>query len=322
MGKSDTQRLREINSQLIKLYLRLHQLPVDDSEESRVRFEIMKFETKKDRLPKPLLYDDKIQQYVIILRSAASSLQLQRQTKNQFSDNAKSQLSPDEIRQKNIRLNKLNGIEKKIESYRQKLSDMGLRPFELDDIVLEGYREQNQRLSQKLLRSLELTILDYLEEIYQDKGNLPEDLLGSIQSWENDETRAELTYNQLRVLDAKTQCIQMGIQYVDIVMSIESVARWDNEKKQHQLHVLKSKLLQEIDILDGAVNVMVEVNEWAKQHEAGKRLKPNQVSIVTLINQMQMYGISQDKIEAMLNSLLPKSNGLFSSFKNRLRRKS
>jgi hypothetical protein len=322
MGESGTQQLRAINSQLIELYLRLYQLSTDENAEQSIRSKIVDLETDKDRLPNAVLHNDKFQQYIIILRSAASSLQLQRQTEYQFLDRKKSELSPDEIRQKNIRLNKRNSIEKKIKTYRQKLSDMGLSPFDLDDIVLEGYREQNQRLSQKLLKSLELTISDYFEEYYQNNGNLPVEFYSLIQSWENADNRDELTYNQLRILDAKAQCMQKGIPYFDVVMRIESVSQWNDDKKERQLRVLKSKLKQEKLIVSKDVNLLALVKEWTQQVESGKRLKPNQVSIVMLINEMQMYGVSQDKIEAVLESRSPKSNGFLSVFTNRFRRNS
>lgn len=192
---------------------------------------------------------------------------------------------------------------------------MGLSLYDLDDIVLEGYREQNQKLSQKLLKSLELTISDYLEEYYQTNGNLPEDVMTLIQSWNN---RDELTYSQLRILDRKLECLQKGIPLVDIVQRIQSVARWDADKKEHQLRILKSKLKQEKLILSEDVDLLVVVGEWAQQIESGKRLNPNQTSIVMLINEMQMYGVSQDKIEAVLESSSAKSNGFISGFKNRL----
>jgi hypothetical protein len=282
MGDSDTQKLQKINSQLLDLYLKLSQSPLKVDEEQSIRATIISLETGKKDIPISLLVDDKIQQYVIILRSAANSLQLHRQIEHQFADQKDEKLSPDETRQRNINLNKRKSIEKKIDTYRQKLSDMGLRQFELDDIVLEGYREQNLRLSEKLLRSFELTITDYLEELYQNNEVLPKDFFALIQSWEYSLDRTELGYNQLRILELKSACLRKGIPFSDIEKSVQTVTQWDDKKKQSQLRILTAKLQQEIVVLGEDVNIMDEVNEWIQHHQIGKRLKPNQSNIVSL----------------------------------------
>ena len=81
---------------------------------------------------------------------------------------------------------------------------MGLRPFELDDIVLEGYREQNQRFSQKILKSFELALTDYLEGDIYYKVSSPEQNLDRCMSLLTYALRAE---NQLdymrRQIDAR-----------------------------------------------------------------------------------------------------------------------
>jgi|GEM_PF-1982055 len=322
MGESDTQRLQKINSQLIDLYLRLNEPSLTLDEEQSVLSSIYTLETEKNELPNNLLLDNKIQQYVIILRSAASTLQLQRQTEHQFSDDMDLKPAPDAIRQRNINFNKRQSIEKKIETYRQKLSEMGLRTFELDNIVLEGYREQNQRFSQKILKSLELAIADYLEEHYQNVGHLPEDVFALIQSWGDPKKRDELTYSQLRVLELKENCLRKGIPLVEIEQRIRANTQWDEQKKQAQLRSLKSKVQQEVAILEADVNIMTEIKAWTQLSQVGTHLKPTQANILLLINEMKMHGVQQDAIDAVLKSFSPNNEGFFASIKSRLRRHS
>lgn len=323
MSESDTQRLREINSELLDLYLKLNQDTLEPDEEQSVRVAIFKLEAEKNDLPNELLLDNKVQQYVTILRSAASSLQLQRQTEHQYAEKMSKSPAPDEIRQRNINLNKRKTIEKKIETYRQKLLDLGLQPFEIDNIVLEGYREQSQRYSESLLRSFESTITDYLEEYYQDNQTLPEDVLALIGTWDQTEKRADLTYSQLRILEMKEKCLRRGIPLAEIERRVPSISQWDESKKQTQLRLLKSKLEQEIATRTEDMNIIDDVTSWQEFYESGKRLKPNQTQIITLINEMRMYGVPQTSIDNVLKSFSPpKAEGRFSAFKNRLRRNS
>lgn len=322
MGESDTQRLQQINSQLIDMYLKLNESSLTVADEQSLRSTIISLETEKKDLPHSLLFDDKIQQYVIILRSAASSLQRHRQIENQYSNEPSVKLIPDDIRQRNINLNKRRSIEKKIETYRQKLTDMGLRLYEIDDIVLEGYREQNQRFSQKLLNSLEIAISDYLEEFYQNVGYLPENIFAEILSWQEAKKRDELIYSQLRVVELTNDCLRKGIPLAEIEHTIRSITQWDEQKKQAQLDIVTSKLQQELTTLNDGITIMTAVKTWMQQHEADQRLTPNQVSIVMLINQMKMYGVSQDAIDTILKSFSPSNGGLFASIKNRFRRNS
>ena len=317
MDKFDTQRLSEINSQLLKLYLQLNQNPSDE-----VRSEITKLEMKKDGLSDSVLYDVKTQQYVTILRSAASSLQLQRQTLHDFAHKPISQLRPDEVRQKNIAFNKLKSIEKKIESYHKKLTEMGLKSVEVDAILLEGYREQSERFLQNSLRVLESTIKDYLIEFYQDNNQLPENLLESIESWETTHNRQELTYSQLRILDIKSQCLLKGISQSEILSSIQSVSSWNEEKKEHQLQTLKIKLQQEIESSNMQVDITDLVDEWIQRYSTDKRLEPQQVAIVNLIQELQIYGVLQHEISRVLQSVSPQNRGVLSLLTNRFRRKS
>jgi len=318
MGQSDSQRLKEINTHLIQLYLRLEQL---DNQEEAVWKEINRLESEKEQLPHTMVYSDRAQQYVVILRSAASSLQLQRYSLQVLINKPNELLSPDEIRQKNILLNKFKTSEKKIETYRQKLADMGLLPFEIDDIVLEGYREQNQRFLQRLLSSLESTIKDYLDGYYHEHGTIPTDFLHFMTSWEVAENRKSLTSTQLRILELKNDCLRKGVPSVDVTGAIRSVTQWDEDKKQSQLNLLASQLEQEFKTLDAQSDKVDVVNTWMKSYDAGKRLTPSQTKIVTLIKDLQMYGVSQQKIDFIL-SPSTQDNSLLKSFKNRFRRKS
>lgn len=74
MGESNNQQLRQINSQLIELYLILYQPSINANVEQSIRSKIISLETEKARLPNIVLHNDKLQQYIVILRSAASSL--------------------------------------------------------------------------------------------------------------------------------------------------------------------------------------------------------------------------------------------------------
>lgn len=319
MSQPDTQRLQAINSQLIKLYLQLEQA---DIEEKQIRSEISRLEAERDSLPHTAVYSHRAQQYVTILRSAASSLQLQRQSLQPFSGKLNDKLQPDEIRQKNILINKLKTSEKKIATYSQKLTEIGLLPFEIDDIILDGYREQNQRYLQQLLRSLEATLEDYLREHYDEHGSIPEDFFALMASWENEDNRRLLPSTPLRILELKRECQRKGIPSDDINRMIQSIASWTDDKKQAQLDQLKSKLLQEAKTLRKDEDVAIKVTEWITAHIQNKRLSPDQTAIVKLILDMQMYGVPQDKINAVIAFKQQQDSGLLSSLKNRFRRHS
>ena len=317
MSKSDLDRLKEINQQLLKLYFRLSQ-----TSSTLIRSEIMKLETEKSSLSTTVLYNERIQLYINILRSAAKSLQLQRQLLHDFADRPTTELTPDEIRQKNIAVNKLKSIEKKIERHRIELTKMGLSAVEIDDIILEGYREQSERYLENSLRTLESTVKDYLTEYYHDFGYLPEDLIGLIYTWEDVENRQDLTYSQLLILDVKSQCKFRGISDSEIELRIKSAMAWDNDKKTYQLKLLKTKLRHEIEKV-GSEHIVIEaVDGWVQQYLAGEHLESAQVAIADLILEMQMYGVLKQEIKEVFNSFSTPKYSILQALTNRLRRKS
>lgn len=319
MSQSETQRLQAINTQLIELYLRLEDA---DNEEKQIRSEIQQLEAERDSLPHTTVYSHRAQQYVTILRSTASSVQLHRQSLQQFSGKPNDKLQPDEIRQKNILLNKLRISEKKVATYSEKLEDVGLLPFEIDDIILEGYREQNQRHLQQMLGSLEAAIEPYLHEYFDEHGNLPDNFLDLIESWDNLDNRRLLASSPLRILQLKTECLSKGIPLQDINNAILSVTRWDDAKKRAQLQLLKTKLQQEALQLKSNEDMATKVREWITADIQNQRLTPNQKAIVKLMMDLRIHGVAQEQIEAMFGSHELDDGGFLSSLKNRFRRNS
>lgn len=317
MDQAETQRLQEINSKLIQLYLRAEQI---EHQEHAIWDEIQHLESEKQKIPHDVIYSDQVQQYVIILRSAASTLQLHRHSLHPFSSQSNSELSSDEIRQKNILLNKSRNTEKKIETYRKKLADVGLLPFEIDDIILEGYREQNQKHLQQLLQLLVSELQAYVRGHYTLHGTLPSDLLQDTQTWEASDDIKQLSSMQHKVVKIVDECKRKGIPTEEISETIQSVGQWNSKQKQSNLDRLKTKLKQEFPTLDDQ-DMATTVMEWIGQFKQNQRLSTNQTSIVLLIQDMQMYGVPQQQIDDLLN-VESKDSGILSTFKNRFRRKS
>jgi len=303
MQDSDSARLRGINSELMTLYRRLQDEALDPAKEQLIRSQIVDLESEREALPTRILQDSKIQQYATILKSAASSLQLHRQSLQSFDGIPKSQQSPDEIRQKNILLNKLKTVEKKIDTYRQKLLEVGLLPYEIDDVILEGYREQHQRGLQKILRSLEVTLLEYLLDYYDQHTRLPDDLKEMIATWQQPDTRSRLNSTELQVLQVYENCLQHGIPLADIENVIRSVISWSDTQKQDNLNLLRSKLRAELPAAMPVEDIKTQVSNWIQRYVTQESLSPRQVEIVILIQKLRMYGISHKQLDSIYKSL-------------------
>lgn len=316
MAESDSQRLQAINMQLMNLYVQLHGEVLDVPQEKTVRSAIYDLESERETLPHHVRYDAKVQQYIVILQSAASNLQLYRQDLQPFTRRGNISLSADEIRQKNILMNKLKSAEKKVATYKQQLSDLGLLPFQIDSVLLDGYREQNQRRLQQLLRNLEATAIDYLLEYYEHKHTLPENFYGLLMSWEQAEQGQQLQTNEIQLLKLWNECVRSGIPQMDIVSVIDAVGTWSDETKQQHLEILQTKLSDVFTNTD-ASNIAERVNSWIQQYDNGVLTSPSKVDIVMLVKKLRMYGVGQKRIDAVFEgfdqpqNLLKKMNRLF-----------
>lgn len=314
---SDTQRLRDINRQLLKLYVQSDQESLTVDQEREIQLKIQSLEAELGQLVPPLIQDEKLSQYIMILENTARTVQLYRQSLYDLPNKSTSQLSPDEIRQKNIMLNKFQSSEKKMRAYRQKLSVMGLQSFELDDIILRGYREQNQSVLQSLLRNLEQAIKVYLLEYYDKYGQLPDDMLTILSSWFYSESRSSLTYTQLKVSDSYQICLQKGIPVDDIEQTIQTVVFWDKSVKSQQLTILESKLKTEVD---DSQDRSQQVELWIQEYAAQQDLSPQQVEIVILVKELLMHGIQQTELDRVLKKPLSETrNDFLSLLKKRFR---
>jgi len=320
MQESDSQRLRAINTELIELYVRLHSEQLSKPQEQVVRSQIVDLEAERTTLPSKILYDNKVQQYVTILQSAASSLQLQRQSLYEFDGIPTSKLSPDQIRQHNILLNKIKSIEKKIETYRQKLSELGVLPFEIDDIILQGYRERHQRGLQKVLRSFEATLDEYLLDYYIQYDELPDDLFAMLTTWEHAEKRSHLTSIELQILQKRDECLQKGIPDADIHNVIKAKMTLSDAQQQDDLRQLQATLQMALSDLDVRADGRSVVENWITQYQQDKQLAPRQVEVVRLVIKLRMYGVSEKVINRLLMPDSKQDNGFFLSLKNRFRR--
>ncbi len=319
MQDSDTQRLRNINQQLLNLYVQSDQESLTVDEEREIQSQIQSLEAELSQLSLAPIQDEKLSQYIMILENTARTVQLYRQALHNLPNKSTSQLSPDEIRQKNITLNKFQSSEKKMRTYRQKLSDMGLQAFELDDIILRGYREQNQRVLQSLLSNLEQIIKVYLLEYYDKYGPLPDDMFATLSSWLYSESRSSLTYTQLKVSDLYQTCVQKGIPAETIAETIQTIIFWDMSVERQQLAVLESKLKIEVD---DSQDRSQQVELWIQEYDEQKDLSPQQIEIVILVKELLMHGIPQTELDRVLKKPLPETrNDFLSSLKKRFRRK-
>ncbi len=319
MQESDSQRLQSINAELMELYIQLHDESLTITQEQLIRSEISDLESERDALPSQMRSDDKVQQYMIILKSAATSLQLHRQSLQAFSGKESFQLSADEVRQKNILLNKLKSAEKKIDTYRQKLTDLELLAFEIDDVLLAGYREQNQRFLQTLLQKFEATAIDYLIDYFEQNGQLPDNFYKLLMSWEQSENLQRLRSNELQLLQLWYDCVRSGIPRMDIISVIDSISAWSVEQKKESLNVLQSKLAVIVEGT-GETTLKVQIDSWMQQYDNNTLTSPREVEIVQLIKKMQMYAVSQKQIDAIVNSFSPQpQNSIMERLKRRFR---
>ena len=257
-----------------------------------------------------------------MLRSSATTLQVLRQDLQQFSQDVVEDRTPDAIRQKNKWQGKLTATQKKVESYRANLRELGMTPIALDHIVLEGYREQNQRYLHSLIESLKGAVKAYVDEYYAQFFTLPENLADSVKSWELRENHNALTDIQRRILEAKSNCLSKGIEYREIVEAIQSVCELRDSDRSKQLNALSALIRQSKNTANCQADMLAEVRNWMKLSQSGAKLDPTQVAVLQIMKDLRMYSVPEHVIQGAIKRGAGQGDGLMTSLKNRFRRDS
>lgn len=322
MSESQDLHLQELNKRLLDLYMRLGQMAPDTEAYRDIQNQIRQIEAEKETIPQPILQAEKLQQYITILRSSAMTLQLLRQDLQHLSQDVVEDRTPDAIRQKNKWQVKLTATQKKVESYRAKLRELGMTPIQLDQIVLEGYREQNQRYLHSLVERLKVAVKAYVDEYYSQFFTLPENLAESVKSWELRENQKSLSEVQVRILDSKMNCMSKGIQYREIVEAIQSVCELRDSDRLQQLDSLSAFIRQSKKSGNRQSDMQAEVRNWMKLSQSGGKLDPTQVAVLQIMKDLRMYGVPEHVIHGAIKRGAGQSDGVMTSLKNRFRRDS